>query len=101
PFTEDDDVIEGFPAYTSKKPFGDGVHERGLSPESGAFDLAGGDDQLLAEEGILGRQLLAGPSQVHGKTGYERQRARGLADARLDATHDGRDSGSKPGGQDR
>ena len=28
PLTEDDDVIEGFTAYTSKKTFAHGVHDR-------------------------------------------------------------------------
>jgi hypothetical protein len=56
-------------------------------PEGGTLDPTRDDDQLLAEKGVLGDQLPAGPGQVHDEPGPERQRARGLAQGGLDAFH--------------
>ena len=55
----------------------------------------------MAEESVLGQQLLAGPNRVHGETDRQGRGPRGRADGRLDAAHDRRDSASTPGGYDR
>ena len=58
-------------------------------------------DQLLAKQGVLGRELLAGAAQVRDEPGHEWQRARDLTERRPDAAGDRRGKGSKPGGQQR
>ena len=56
--------------------------------------------EALAEKGVLGAQLPAGPSQVPDEPGHEGQRPRDLAQGGLDTFHHcgggGSDAAAKP-----
>ena len=69
--------------------------------EGGALDAAGRDDQLLAEQDVLGEEFLARPGQIHGEPGHERQRARDLTERGLGVLDHGRDDGSKTASERR
>jgi hypothetical protein len=70
-------------------------------PKGRTFDVAGRDDQLLAEQPVLGEQLPARFRQIHGEPGHERQRPRGLAQGGLDALHHCGGGGSEAASEPR
>ena len=72
-----------------------------MRPEGGTLDLARGDDQLLAEQDVLGDELPTGPAYVGNEPGEQGQGPGGLAQRGLGAVDHGGDGGSKAASEGR
>jgi len=99
-------IVSGFTSRTALRQLWTSRESRTRRPRScgrkaSALDLAGRDDQLLAEQGVLGDELLPQPGQVDSEPGYQRQRPCGLAQRRLGAAHRRGDGPSKAAEQER